>query len=255
VGASQILTSPFRQPGTPTLTQPVEGATGVSPRPRIHGTAEVGARVHLFLDGAPYAWLQAGADGSFVLDLSTELAPGLHTVSTSAELLGIRSVASGPRSFQVAAPQADGGTTPDGGGTPDAGSETPVVQVAPILVVPAEGERVGPTPLFTGTATGGTWVSIHVDQSEVARVLAEADGRFRYLLTDAQALAFGVHRATVRTVDAAGASGPVSPPTSFEVGALNPEAGCGCGASSGAGLGVGALLLGLSLLRRRREAE
>jgi hypothetical protein len=118
-------------------------------------------------------------------------------------------------------------------------------------VVPAEGERVGPTPLFTGTATHGVAVGIQVDELEVAQVPIDAEGRFAYTLTAAQALAAGSHRVTVHALEGAAAVGPSSLPTSFEVGA-SLEPGCGCGASSGAGAGAGFLLLGLRSLRRRR---
>jgi MYXO-CTERM domain-containing protein len=121
VGASQILTSPFQSPGAPTLTQPVDGATGVSPRPRIQGTAEAGARVSIILDGALYASVEAGSDGAFSLDVSMDLSSGPHALSAFAEVLGVHSAASAPRSFDVVTP-ADGGVpTPGDGGVPDAG--------------------------------------------------------------------------------------------------------------------------------------
>jgi hypothetical protein len=113
VGSSQIVTSPFRQPGVPTLTQPVDGATGVSPRPRIEGTAAAGARVYLFLDGAPFATVEAGSNGAFSLDVSEDLASGPHVLSAFAEVLGVHSTASAPRRFDV--------ETPADGGVPDAG--------------------------------------------------------------------------------------------------------------------------------------
>jgi hypothetical protein len=70
------------------------------------------------LDGAPFASVEAGADGTFSLDVSTDLAPGPHRVSASAEVLGVHSAASVPRSFDV--------VTPADGGVPDAGVDAGV---------------------------------------------------------------------------------------------------------------------------------
>jgi uncharacterized protein (TIGR03382 family) len=118
VGSSEIVTSPFQSPGTPTLTEPVEGATGVSPRPRIHGTAEAGAKVYLLLDGVLYASVEAGSNGAFSFDASTDLTSGPHVLSAFAEVLGVHSAASAPRSFDV--------VTPADGGVPDAGVDAGV---------------------------------------------------------------------------------------------------------------------------------
>jgi uncharacterized protein (TIGR03382 family) len=267
VGSVQILKTPFRSPGSARISQPAEGSMGVSPRPRILGTAEASARVHLFLDGAPFATVEADANGSFAFDVSTDLTPGPHQLTASSEVLGVRSIVSEPRRFSVVAPQGDGGTpdagtppdggSPDGGDgepVPDAGSQPPEERGPPILVVPAQGERVGPTPLFSGTATQGGLVSITVDDVEVAQAPVDAEGRFRYTPTAEQALAPGEHRATVRVVDGTSTARPASQPTSFEVTLTNPEVGCGCGASPGTGLGALAVLLGLRLARRRRGA-
>ncbi len=119
VGSSETVTSPFRSPGTPTLTQPVDGATGVSPRPRIQGTAEAGAKVYLLLDGVPYATVEAGSNGAFSFDASTDLTSGPHVLSAFAEVLGVHSAASAPRSFDVV-------VTPADGGVPDAGMDAGV---------------------------------------------------------------------------------------------------------------------------------
>ncbi len=256
-GSEQAVPLPFRLPDTPTLTEPANGATGLSPRPRFRGTAEPGVIVHLLVDDRPYVQLGSDTDGVFQYTAPTDLAPGLHQVTASAEVLGARSLPSAPHSFTVVAPPDAG--TPDGGlpdaGVPDGGGGEPSGPPYPILVVPTEGEAVDPTPLFAGTSASGVSVSIEVDEVEVARVPRDEEGRFRYALTRAQALSPGSHRVTAHARDEEGNPGPSSEATQFQV--LPPTdlaVGCGCGASPGAGLGALALLLGTwAAARRRRE--
>jgi uncharacterized protein (TIGR03382 family) len=279
-GSEQRVQQPFRLPTTPTVTQPANGATGLSPRPRIAGTAQRDVRVHLFLDGVPLAMVLASGTGAFAYNVSADLPPGQHELRASAEVLGVRSQASSPHVFGIAGEIPDAGTpdagvpdsgtpgpgTPDSGtpdsGTPDGGDGEPQpdggsqgpgdAAPAPVVVVPTEGEVVGPMPLLAGTARGAQQVSLKVDGSEVARVEVDAQGRFRYTLTAAQALELGAHRVNAYTYDSAGAVLAVSPATSFEVASVAGDVGCGCGASPGAGFGAVALLLGAWAARRRR---
>ncbi|WP_306818542.1 adventurous gliding motility protein AgmC [Archangium lipolyticum] len=109
-GVGQVVESPFRVPASPALTSPVDGATGVHPRPRITGSAEPGAQyVHLFLDGAPYARLTPSADGTFSYEAPAELTLGSHELHASAETLGVRSPVSAPIRFEVVPQEGDGG--------------------------------------------------------------------------------------------------------------------------------------------------
>jgi hypothetical protein len=268
-GFEQTLLLPFRTPTTPVMQQPVDGAIDVPARPRFVGTADPGVIIQLFLDDKPYVQVSSGTNGDFSYDVPRDLAPGPHQVSASAEILGIHSLVSAPHRFSVVTPAdagtADGGLpdagvpdagVPDAGvpdaGVPDGGSEQP--EGRPVLVVPAEGEAVDPTPLFAGTSASGASVSIEVDAVEVARVPRDDQGRFRYALTREQALAPGEHRVTAHARDEAGNPGPSSLTTNFVV--LAPSeltVGCGCGASPGAGLGAVALLLGVWAARLRRR--
>jgi MYXO-CTERM domain-containing protein len=171
----------------------------------------------------------------------------------SAEMLRASSPMTGPRRFAVVSAAPDGGgggrdPKPDGGGGGPGGAERP------LLEVPMEGEVVDPTPLISGTSAIGTSVSIEVDDTEVARVSLDAQGRFQYELTLEQALVPGVHRVSARAWDAEGKEGPPSQKTNFEVGPPPSfEVGCGCGTSPGAGLGAMAVVLGLWAARRRQR--
>jgi hypothetical protein len=123
-GGEQRVQQAFRLPNTPTLLEPMNGATEVSPRPRFRGTASPGATVHLVLDDRPYAQVTSGADAVFSYDAPADLAPGLHQAVASVEELGVRSVGSDPHSFSVIGTPADAGTVDGGtvdGGSPDAG--------------------------------------------------------------------------------------------------------------------------------------
>ena len=130
-GSARLISTAFRAPTTPVLTQPLDGATGVSSRPRIEATAEQGVQaIILLLDGAWLARVEPDATGSFAYDVPTALPPGPHELRAVSELLGAHSTFSGATRFDVGEPPGDGGT-PDGGevdggevdgGAPDAGN-------------------------------------------------------------------------------------------------------------------------------------
>ncbi|WP_224367971.1 adventurous gliding motility protein AgmC [Hyalangium versicolor] len=260
-GGQQSYEVPYQVPATPTLTQPEDGATGLSQRPHIEGTSDPGVIIHLFLDGVAYTQVVAGSAGVFTYEPSSDLVLGGHTLQASAEVFGAYSLPSTVNQFDVGeAPgdggTSDGGTTSDGGSTQDGGftQDGGVSGDAPILVVPQENEVVEALTLFAGMSPSGASVSIEVDGAEVAHVKLDDQRRFRYTLTAEQKLAPGAHTAVIRSWDKSGAEGPSSSTTHFEVGTSeSPEAGCGCGASPGAGLGALVLLLGLGAARLRRS--
>jgi MYXO-CTERM domain-containing protein len=239
-GRAQSVTLPFQAPAPPTLVFPAQGATGVVPQPLLELDAGQGVRVHLFMDGAPFATVDADRSGIFSFQVATPLAPGPHEWSAAAESLGVWSAQAGPHRFEVSS--ADGGAP-----GPDAGEDT---QGLPLLVVPAQGEVVGPMPLLAGTAPAGAHVSLQVDGVEVAQVEVDGEGRFHHALGAGQALAPGPHAATAQLLEAQD-SRPPPVPTRFEV-VTRLGVGCGCGASPGAGgWALGGLLGGWALRRRR----
>ncbi|ADO75812.1 adventurous gliding motility protein AgmC [Stigmatella aurantiaca] len=242
LGLVQSVQKPFRSPTQPTVTAPAQGATGVDPRPLVELSAEPGVRVHLFLDGERFASVDSGPSGVFSFQVSTPLAPGAHELSAVAESLGVWSARSSANRFEVVVDEGEDGGVP----MPDAGEEAPKLA---LLVVPGQGEVVGPTPLLAGTAPTGTSVSLQVDGVEVAQVEVDGEGRFHHALSAEQALAPGSHSATARLL-AAGDEDPLPAPTQFEV-VTRLGVGCGCGASTGVGWGVLALL-GVGWASRRR---
>jgi hypothetical protein len=220
----------------PVLSQPLSGARGVVSRPLFEGTTAPGAHVSLVLDGQPYAEVHLEeAQERFTHTAPTDLSPGVHEVRLSALWQGVSSGLSAPVFFEVGGEKS---------GPP-----------AVVMVVPVEGARVEPTPLLAGKGLPDVRVSLEVDGAEVAQVAADAEGRFRYVLSAEQALASGPHQVSARLLDAPEGQAFRSPVTAFEV--VEPQqvdTGWGCGAGPAGGLGGLAGLLGLWATRGRARA-
>jgi uncharacterized protein (TIGR03382 family) len=225
-GSGQELLVSYRAPTTPTLSAPLNGAVGVSSRPRFEGVTDPGVRVIIFVDGVELTQVTSSStDGTFLADypaLREPLSAGEHRVRGVAESLGAYSQLTPEVTFNVAVTLADGG-----------------VVVPPILVVPAEGDIVGPTPLFAGVAPNGLTVGVEVDNGAEVTVPVDAFGRFRYQVPEGSPLAPGPHFVTVHAHNEQGLTGPYSQAIRFEVGQGDggtPDAGTG--APDGGGLAV-----------------
>ncbi|WP_233610313.1 MYXO-CTERM sorting domain-containing protein, partial [Corallococcus sp. AB049A] len=198
----QVVDLGYQVPSAPVITAPVSGEVTGSTRPRISGTADTnGPEVHILVDGREIGAVVPGADGLFSYDPTTPLGAGTHDVTAWAESLGVASKAATPVRF----------TTPevvlaDGG----------VVQMA-VLVVPSNGDTVGPTPLFAGTAPNGVNVGVVIDEGPDIIVPLDLLGRFRYQVPDAEALSVGTHKVTVHSHNEADEDGPYSDVVGFEV--------------------------------------
>ncbi|WP_225414163.1 adventurous gliding motility protein AgmC [Stigmatella hybrida] len=235
-GLLRSVSFPVGPLAPPVLSQPLSGARGVASRPLFEGTAAPGAHVSLVLDGQPLAEVQLEeAQERFAYEAPTDLSPGAHEVRVSASWQGLFSALSAPVLFEVGGENA---------GAP-----------AVVMVVPVEGARVEPTPLLAGKSPPDARVSVEVDTVEVAQVSADAEGRFRYVLSAEQALAPGMHQVSARVLDTQEGEALRSQVTAFEV--VEPrelDAGCGCGAGPAGGLGGLAGLLGLWAARGRARA-
>jgi MYXO-CTERM domain-containing protein len=210
-GVTREYEAPYRSPTTPSVITPASGAVGVSARPSFAGTADPGVRVVISIDDVEVLQVGSGADGTFsgsYPGLRDPLTTGEHRVTMVAESLGAYSVRSTETTFSVAATLDDGG-----------------VLVPPILVVPADGETVGPTPLFAGVAPNGLTVGVEVDDGTEITIPVDTFGRFRYQVPDDSPLSPGPHRVTVHSHTETGESGPFSQYTRFE--ALAADAGSG----------------------------
>ncbi|WP_375755136.1 MYXO-CTERM sorting domain-containing protein [Corallococcus exercitus] len=201
-GTVQQVDLAFQVPVTPVITAPVSGEASTTTRPRFEGSAGTnGPVVHLVVDGREIGAAVPGSDGRFTYDPTTPLTAGTHDVVAWAESLGVASKPSTPVRFSTpAVVLADGG----------------VVQMA-VLVVPSNGDTVGPTPLFAGTAPNGVNVGVVIDDGPDIIVPLDLLGRFRYQVPESEALSVGTHKVTVHSHNEAGDDGPFSDIVGFEV--------------------------------------
>jgi MYXO-CTERM domain-containing protein len=99
---SQGGVTPIPEAFSPPAVQWVLPADGenTGTRPQLEATTQAGARVSLFLDGAPLGTLEVPEGGRFTFQPTTDLALGPHEVTAYAERLGVRG-ATAPRTFTV----------------------------------------------------------------------------------------------------------------------------------------------------------
>lgn len=265
----------FTVAAAPVIPQPVivvpEAGEVMGPTPYIAGVAPNALTVGIYVDNRDEVIVPADAFGRFRYQIpaNAPLDPGPHRVNAHGHGEGDFGPDSPNTVFEVVLADDDAGTTPvpDAGdsGTPgpDAGSDagsgdggTVITREMPVLVVPAEGELVDPTPLFAGVAQAGASVSLEVDGTRVATVVADSTGAFRHLVASDSALSSGAHAVAAYSLNGeAGTPGPRSPDTAFEVrGPTALDVGCGgCGASPVGAAGAWTLLVGLAALLRRRQ--
>ncbi|NPC80281.1 hypothetical protein HPC49_18900, partial [Pyxidicoccus fallax] len=229
-GVIQQFDLSYRTPPTPALTSPEAGELAVSNRPRFEGTAEPGLVVSVYVDDVVVVQAVAGTDGVFSVSWPASrpaLSQGAHRVSLVADdALGAYSPRSAERTFHVGVVLADGG-----------------VVEQPILVVPAAGDIVGPTPLFAGVSNAVT-VGIEIDDRPEVTLSVDAFGRFRYQVPADDPLPPGPHFVTVHAHNETGGTGPYSPRIVFEsvdadagtpvqdAGTETPDAGVDAGTSA-----------------------
>ncbi|RKH88068.1 hypothetical protein D7Y21_16600, partial [Corallococcus sp. AB045] len=217
-GTVQEMAQPFQVPVTPVITVPVSGEASTTTRPRFEGTVGTnGPAVHIVVDGREIGAAVPGSDGRFTYDPTTPLTAGTHDVVAWAESLGVASKPSTPVRFTTpAVVLADGG----------------VVQMA-VLVVPSNGDTVGPTPLFAGTAPNGASVGVVIDDGPDNIVPLDLLGRFRYQVPDSAPLSVGTHKVTVHSHNEAGDDGPYSDVVGFEVVVAGADGGADGGTDAG----------------------
>ncbi|QAT88738.1 OmpA domain-containing protein [Corallococcus coralloides] len=214
MGTVQEVAQSFQVPVTPVITAPVPDEASTTTRPRFEGAAgTTGPVVHIVVDGREIGATVPGADGRFTYAPAAPLSAGVHDVVAWAESLGVASRPSTPVRFTTpAVVLADGG----------------VVQMA-VLVVPSNGDTVGPTPLFAGTAPNGNSVGVVIDDGEDIIVPLDLLGRFRYQVPDSAPLSVGTHKVTVHSHNEAGDDGPYSDVVGFEVVVAGSDGGTDAG--------------------------
>lgn len=110
---SVTVTAPPAPLTAPVITAPVDGTSTEDNTPTISGTGVAGATVTVMVTGADGSEVTAevvvAADGTWTLDVATELANGDYTVIASQTLDGVTSEDSAAVAFTVAVPAGNGG--------------------------------------------------------------------------------------------------------------------------------------------------
>ncbi|MCA2977072.1 MAG: hypothetical protein INH37_02180, partial [Myxococcaceae bacterium] len=178
-------------PPAPALTRPAEGARLSDATPTLTGTAEPGSRVEVVQGAMTLCAVVTPLSGTWSC-VTPALADGpLVVTATATDASGNVSSGSPPRAFVV-------DTTPP---------------AAPVVRSPAEGARVGLSPMLSGTAEPDATVTVLEGAALVCQTTATMTGAFSCPTT----LGAGPHTITARQTDAAGNGGPASAPRSFTV--------------------------------------
>ncbi|AKF03542.1 Ig-like domain-containing protein [Sandaracinus amylolyticus] len=162
---------------TVTITSPAHGARVPTDAPTITGTADPGATVEVFVDGALVATVTADASGAWSTTAGP-LADGSHEVRA------------------VARDDAGNTATATSGFVVDTSTEVAITS-------PADGGAVGSaTPTITGTAEPGASVEVRADGTVIGTVVAGADGTWSIAITTP--LAAGDHTIDAHATDSVG---------------------------------------------------
>ncbi|MEL4871182.1 BapA/Bap/LapF family large adhesin [Pantoea agglomerans] len=211
-------------PGAPVVTSviddvgPVTGTltTGSSTndaRPTINGTGEVGATVHIIVDGNEVGTAVVNALGNWSFTPGTDLSDGPHAITFNAtDTAGNTGSTTAPFNLTVdtVAPSAPVIST----AADNVGSiQTPL----------SSGQSTDDTtPTLNGTATANATVTVYENGQPVGT--AQADGSGAWSFTPSTPLVNGSHTWTATATDAAGNISPASPGFTLIVDTLAPNA-------------------------------
>ena len=210
-------------PGVPTLVSVTDdvapqignvakGGFTNDTKPTLAGKAEAGSTVVIYDKGVKLDTVLADASGNWSYTPATALSEGVHSITVAAmDKAGNTSAQSAAFGFTVdtVAPNA-----------------VPVIvsvadDVGPVTGNLANGATTDDTrPAFAGTATANATVVIFDKGVEIARVKADALGKWAY--TPATAFSEGAHSVAVAHTDAAGNIGAKSPAFALTVATAAP---------------------------------
>jgi hypothetical protein len=146
---------------TLTIASPVAGDTVEDTTPTITGTADAGAEVEIFIDGASVGTVTADDQGQWSFDVTDPLTEGGHTVEAKTSNEAGTEVATGEVNFTV---------------------ETPGDDV--VITSPTEGSEVtGPSVVVTGTGTPGEEVTVTIG-GQTQTVVVDDNGDWTTTVTD-----------------------------------------------------------------------
>lgn len=210
--AAPVLTSVIDDVGpvTGTLTT---GSSTNDARPTINGTGEVGATVHIIVDGNEVGTAVVNAQGNWTFTPGTDLSDGPHAITFNAtDTAGNTGSTTAPFNLTV----------------------DTVVPSAPVISTAADnvGSIQTPlssgqstddtTPTLNGTATANATVTVYENGQPVGT--AQADGSGAWSFTPSTPLVNGSHTWTATVTDAAGNISLPSPGFTLIVDTLAPNA-------------------------------
>ncbi|MFV7477277.1 BapA/Bap/LapF family large adhesin [Enterobacter pseudoroggenkampii] len=197
-------------PVTGTLTS---GNTTNDARPTFNGTGDVGATVHVIVDGSEIGTAVVNAQGNWTFTPGTDLGDGPHAITFNAtDVAGNTGSTTTPFNLTVDT------------GVPSA----PVISTAgdnvgSIQTPLSSGQSTDDTtPTLNGTATANATVTVYENGQPVGTV--QADGTGAWSFTPSAPLASGSHTWTATVTDAAGNVSPTSPDFTLIIDTAAPNA-------------------------------
>ncbi|MBN8232186.1 OmpA family protein [Corallococcus macrosporus] len=187
-------------PVAPVISTPAQNAQLNTTTPTFTGTAEAGSTVTVREGTTVLCTATANASGVWSCTSST-LAQGAHTISATAR-------------------DAAGNTGPASTAVPF--SVDTVAPAAPVVTAPTANQTVTTkTPVLSGTAEGGSTVTVREGTTVLCTATANASGAWS---CTSASLSEGAHTVTATARDAAGNTGPASTAVPFTVDSIAPVA-------------------------------
>ncbi|MCU6329264.1 type I secretion C-terminal target domain-containing protein, partial [Enterobacter quasiroggenkampii] len=211
-------------PGVPVVTSVVDDVGPVTgtltsgnstndARPTFNGTGDVGATVHVIVDGSEIGTAVVNAQGNWTFTPGTDLGDGSHTITFNAtDAAGNIGTTTAPFNLTVDT------------GVPSA----PVISTAgdnvgSIQTPLSSGQSTDDTtPTLNGTASANATVTVYENGQPVGTVLADGSGNWSF--TPSTPLSSGSHTWTATVTDAAGNVSPASPNFTLIVDTTAPNA-------------------------------
>ncbi|MFW3297592.1 Ig-like domain-containing protein, partial [Enterobacter quasiroggenkampii] len=211
-------------PGVPVVTSVVDDVGPVTgtltsgnstndARPTFNGTGDVGATVHVIVDGSEIGTAVVNAQGNWTFTPGTDLGDGSHTITFNAtDSAGNIGTTTAPFNLTVDT------------GVPSA----PVISTAgdnvgSIQTPLSSGQSTDDTtPTLNGTASANATVTVYENGQPVGTVLADGSGNWSF--TPSTPLSSGSHTWTATVTDAAGNVSPASPNFTLIIDTTAPNA-------------------------------
>ncbi|MES2835159.1 MAG: IPT/TIG domain-containing protein [Pseudomonadota bacterium] len=196
-------------PAAPATITPANGALTSDNTPAYTGTALTGSTVSVIVDGASVGTTTADGGGNWSFTQPTGLADGSHTVQATATNVGGTSPGSNTNTFTV-------DTTPP---------------PAPVVTAPANGSVTNNAAAsVTGTAEGGSTVTVFVDGAVAGTATADGSGNWSFTTAP---LSQGAHTVRATATDPTGNTSPSSATNSFTYSPLSITGGVLAGGQVG----------------------